>query len=278
MPLEKALQSVTSVPARSIEQDHRIGYLRVGYDADIAVWDSHPLTIGATATQVYIDGKAVLNDTAVAHSLSRTEHDPQPQEPRARPRASESTKQDLCDKAEAGDKKLVFTGIKRNFLESHLEGDQNLTLTLAKGKIQCFGTHEQCIASADGAHIIELENGYVLPGLIAVSQTLGLVEITGEPSTSDGVVDPRTSISDENTVDYAKYGVHLEARALGRARIGGITKAVTAPILHGGLLQGVSVGFRTSSKQTVLNGGIFEEEVALHFELSQASKGKLCGY
>jgi imidazolonepropionase-like amidohydrolase len=38
---ELALQSVTSVPAKSLEIDHRVGYARAGYDADLVVWDFH---------------------------------------------------------------------------------------------------------------------------------------------------------------------------------------------------------------------------------------------
>lgn len=60
-----ALQSVTSVPAKSLEIDHRVGYLRPGYDADIVVWDSHPLSIGATPLQVYIDGRTTLDTKKV---------------------------------------------------------------------------------------------------------------------------------------------------------------------------------------------------------------------
>ncbi|KAJ5517788.1 hypothetical protein N7453_000210 [Penicillium expansum] len=59
---EKSLQAVTSVPARSIQQDHRIGYARPGYDADLVIWDDHPLQVGATPTQVFIDGRPVLKN------------------------------------------------------------------------------------------------------------------------------------------------------------------------------------------------------------------------
>lgn len=42
LPEEKALQAVTSVPAKAIDIDDRVGYVRPGYDGDIVVWDSHP--------------------------------------------------------------------------------------------------------------------------------------------------------------------------------------------------------------------------------------------
>ncbi|KAG8897875.1 hypothetical protein FRC00_003701, partial [Tulasnella sp. 408] len=56
LPLNKALQAVTTTPADVAGFGHRLGYVQTGYDADIVVWDSHPLSLGATPSQVYIDG------------------------------------------------------------------------------------------------------------------------------------------------------------------------------------------------------------------------------
>lgn len=38
--------AVTTIPADLSGLDYRIGYLRKGYDADVVMWDSHPLTLG----------------------------------------------------------------------------------------------------------------------------------------------------------------------------------------------------------------------------------------
>src|ERR1700731_2141959 len=56
LPSHLAMTSVTSVPAAAAGLDHRIGILRVGADADVVLWDSHPLHLGATPIQVWIDG------------------------------------------------------------------------------------------------------------------------------------------------------------------------------------------------------------------------------
>ena len=34
-----AIQAVTSVPAERLGQDHRIGYVEPGYDADLVIWN-----------------------------------------------------------------------------------------------------------------------------------------------------------------------------------------------------------------------------------------------
>jgi hypothetical protein len=41
-----AIAAVTSTPAELAGFGHRLGYLRKGYDADLVVWDSHPLALG----------------------------------------------------------------------------------------------------------------------------------------------------------------------------------------------------------------------------------------
>ncbi|KAG1765833.1 hypothetical protein EV702DRAFT_981291 [Suillus placidus] len=51
-----ALLSVTYTPATAMGMGHRIGMLKPGYDADIVIWSSHPLSLASTPTQVYIDG------------------------------------------------------------------------------------------------------------------------------------------------------------------------------------------------------------------------------
>ena len=53
-----------------------------------------------------------------------------------------------------------------------------------------------------------------------------------------------------------------------------MTRAVTAP-LSNGFAGGVSVGFKTSGKKTILDGGIFQDEIALHFTVGQEAKSEL---
>lgn len=270
---------MTSVPARSVQQDHRIGYVRPGYDADIVAWDSHPLSIGATPLQVYIDGKSTLDAKQVADSLLKTASQNAQKAisiPKMRPTLPKAARDNLCNGIlGARGKKLVFTNIAGYLLgqpHEHASGP-DLTIVIEDGNISCINKHEVCLAAAGDAHIINLEHGYITPGLTAVSQTLGLVEITGEQSTGDGSVNPKAG-DDEGLIDYAKYGIHLEGKGFTRARMGGITKGVTPPLWGGGLIQGISVAYETSDNATILDGGILKEDLALHVTVSQPSKGE----
>ncbi|WFD30534.1 hypothetical protein MSPP1_001555 [Malassezia sp. CBS 17886] len=54
---DDALRAVTSAPAAVVGLDHRIGFVREGHDADLVLWDRHPLVLGATPTHVIVDGR-----------------------------------------------------------------------------------------------------------------------------------------------------------------------------------------------------------------------------
>ena len=268
---------MTSVPARSIEQDHRVGYARPGYDADLVIWDSHPLSVGATPSQVYIDGRPVLDSEAVAESLPAGSGaaDGDLSAPRMRPTLGEGQVA-LCSKLEGARGKILFTGVQNSLVGLPLnEGARGIdttgqpTVLIDDGRIACVNTYAACSSASnddDEVITVALKNGHVTPGLIAVGNNLGIQDISSEPSTGDGS-------ASGDSLHFAKYGIHFGGRGLGRARIGGVTKAVTAPI-SSGLLKGVSVGLRTGENATILNGGIWKDEVALHVVIGQDGKGE----
>jgi imidazolonepropionase-like amidohydrolase len=278
LPELKALQSVTSVPAKSLEQDHRIGYAKAGYDADLVVWDSHPLSVGATPLQVFVDGRATLDAKAVKESMSNVQvkNDQTDPQPRIRPLVGDDTKASMCATVTQTSSNVVITGIRRSYLGDINAGietkDNNMTMVIKAGKVVCFDTFDNCAISKQDNAIIHLRNGHALPGLTAVSQALGLEEIAGEKSTSDGPVSTKLDPTNPDNIVYTKYGIHLEGRAFKRAQIGGVTRSVTTPLMRG-FLGGVSVGIKTSEKNTLLDGGIFQSDVGLHFVIGQNAKG-----
>jgi imidazolonepropionase-like amidohydrolase len=263
------------VPARSLEIDHRVGYVREGYDADLVVWDSHPLSIGATALNVFIDGKDVLDAKKTEESLSKVVSKAHQglKPPVMRPTVAADVKEKNCSEIEKLGAKITITGIERTYLDTSLEPTTKsggLTMVVDGGKIICFDSEDKCATASTESTTISLKNGHVLPGLTAVSVSLGLIEISSDTATGDGEI--RSGSMNPNDTVYAKYGVHLNGKAFARARIGGVTQAVTAPLYHG-FVDGVSTGIKTSGKKTILDGGIFQDDVALHFAVGQAAKG-----
>ncbi|PQE22122.1 carbohydrate esterase family 9 protein [Rutstroemia sp. NJR-2017a BBW] len=272
---ELALQSVTSVPAKSLEVDYRVGYARAGYDADIVVWNTHPLLAGAVPVQVYIDGKPTLDPKTVAQttkvawaeeSLSNT--------PVARKMPTAEEIRTLCQPAKVLGQKLVVKGIRKSYLGKHQRSENtrdNLVLVMKDGENICLDLEENCTIASEGGLVIELENGHVLPGLVAVSPSLGLAEITTDPKATDGSLGKSASGLQIENIVHAKYGIHLDGRGFSRARLGGITRAVTAPLSET-FFGGVSTGIKTSGKNSILDGGIFQDDVALHFAVGQMAK------
>jgi hypothetical protein len=159
MPAQEAFKAVTSVPANAIGLGHRIGSLKVGYDADLVIWDREPLELGATPLQVFVDGVPLFDE--------------RPIEPVA--------KKDISSSSAA-----AATAVAVNPPSSKLEGAKSFVLknagysflgkTPTQGPIQvvvkdgsiicsaadCTGTIAS-VQSAEGVLEYDLQGGYVLP-------------------------------------------------------------------------------------------------------------------
>lgn len=61
---DEALALVTINPARQLRIDNRVGSLEVGKDADVVIWNHHPLSSYAIVDRVYIDGTMYYERTA----------------------------------------------------------------------------------------------------------------------------------------------------------------------------------------------------------------------
>ncbi|MFD3158363.1 amidohydrolase [Haloimpatiens sp. FM7330] len=57
---DTALRAITINPAEILGIDNRVGSLEVGKDADIVIFDKHPLDVQAKTNYVFIDGKVVF--------------------------------------------------------------------------------------------------------------------------------------------------------------------------------------------------------------------------
>lgn len=53
---EEALKFVTLNPAKLLHIDDRVGSIRIGKDADLVLWNDHPLSIRASSDMTFVDG------------------------------------------------------------------------------------------------------------------------------------------------------------------------------------------------------------------------------
>ena len=61
---------VTINPARQLKIDNRVGSLEVGKDADVVIWNKHPLSTYAIVDRVYIDGQQYYDRLAEERRLT----------------------------------------------------------------------------------------------------------------------------------------------------------------------------------------------------------------
>jgi imidazolonepropionase-like amidohydrolase len=72
----QALSLITINPARQLGIDDRVGSIEVGKDADLAIFDAHPLSVYAVAQRTYVDG-VVRFDRAADPDDMRLRLDPE---------------------------------------------------------------------------------------------------------------------------------------------------------------------------------------------------------
>lgn len=58
---EEALALVTINAARQLEIDSRVGSIEVGKDADVVIWNAHPLSVYARVDRTFIDGEVFFD-------------------------------------------------------------------------------------------------------------------------------------------------------------------------------------------------------------------------
>lgn len=210
--------------------DHRIGFIKEGYDADIVIWDSHPLSLGATPKQVFIDGIPQLDhpfSTEKSEDLQKA-----PKTPNFDKEAADAIKYEglpplIPEKSISGT--VVFANVSSMTVRSaeggvastfEAQGDELGILVVENGRVSCAGLNSRCVSQLDipEAEIVDLRGGTISPGLVSFGAPLGLEEIEGEISTSDGYVFDSLSksvpgiVGGDNAVIHAADGLRFATR------------------------------------------------------------------
>ncbi|KAF9690562.1 hypothetical protein EKO04_011420 [Ascochyta lentis] len=262
LPYHAALAGVTSAPAELLGLGNRIGKIKPGFDADIVVWDSDPLSAGATPVQVWIDGAKQFQDPI---ELKK------PLAPATKPNTDLAEEQ-VADVVRGT---VVFTGMSRvhgSFLPTKADDPkESVVAIVADGKLSCVGICTRELAELKSApaatQTVHLKDGHLTPPFVAFGSSLGLAEIDAESDTHDGPFP-------EEGISFAVDGLSFGGKQLARAFDHGVTKAFTAPGTGGIDSKGVSVGFNTGAKNVLEDGAIIFPELALHYPLTLSAKGE----
>jgi hypothetical protein len=250
-----ALAAVTTAPAERLGFGNRLGKVKPGFDADVVVWDSDPLSVGATPVQVWIDGTAQFENPVQLK----------------KPTIGLSVPDQSLSKIPDGPVRMgdvVFTGVSRVLLRTESSTlSSNNTVVLSEGKVVCIGGCESELqaASESNTPVISLKNGYLTESFTAFGSKIGLNAIDAEDDTDNG--------PSGNGFTRAEDGLALGTQKTNVSYAYGVTKAITAPKLAWqGSHHGTSVGFVTGAKTPLDKHAIFAADAAVHYTLDLSVK------
>ncbi|KAH9048372.1 carbohydrate esterase family 9 protein [Lactarius hengduanensis] len=272
------LAAATTLPAQVLGLEHRIGYLK----QDLVVWDSHPLALGATPVQVFIDGIPQLDAPHVVSKPDKFQD--LPKVPNFDREAEEAVTFEglppLLPKRASTDF-VLFTGVRsvilpdRDYLAElfSAQEDEAGVVAVQNGDIICYGTATTCsldnLADGERVRVVDLQGGAISPGLLTYGSPLGLQEIEAESSTGDGqVFDPLTGwvpklVGGDDSIVRAVDALQFAGRDALLAYRAGVTKAIVAPV-HSGFYSGLGTAFSTGAAHKLEDGAVVQEVTALH--------------
>jgi imidazolonepropionase-like amidohydrolase len=238
---DEAFALVTINPAKQLRIDNRVGSIEVGKDADIVVWNKHPLSTYAIADRVYIDGTMYYDRLAEERRLTDARQEKsrltgqrapttEPQTPR--PQSAQSSDSSGLggesaqpQPAPAASPVVAITNARIHLITRPVI--ERGTIVIRDGRIASVDAAAQPPA---GAQVIDARGGDVYPGFIDARTVIGI----NEPGPR-GFEDVNEML-DINAALRAYVGYQWDSDAIAIARVNGVTSVGVIP--GGGLLGG----------------------------------------
>lgn len=235
---EQALQMLTINPAKQLGIDHRTGSLEVGKDADIVIWDGHPLSVYSKVRTTLIDGEVFFQrrdafeidaDATLKVELTpRRKMDAPPNPPR---------------KARA----YALTGGTVHTVSGPVL--KGATVIIEDGKISAVG--ERVPIPRDAVRV-DARGLHIYPGLIDAGNSFGLTEIS-----PIGQMNDNREIGDYQPDLNAATALFVESAHYEPARCNGVLAAFTKPAT--GTITGrgaiIQLDGYTTEQMAILNPG-----------------------
>ena len=240
---DEALALVTINPAKQLRIDARVGSLEPGKDADIVVWNHHPLSSYAIADRVYIDGTLYYDRIAEDKRLTdlgREKADLMAAENGTQRPATGAEQRDVGDtpapqpdlqsaSASAAQTPTGTVWAITNATIHPMNGPDIArgTIVIRGSKIEAVGANVQVPA---GARTVDAGGEDVYPGFINARTQMGL----NEPG-------PRGFEDVNEMLDYnpqlrTRVAYHVESDTIPVTRANGITTVALVP--SGGIFGG----------------------------------------
>ena len=252
---DEVLAFVTINPAKQLRIDQRVGSLEVGKDADVVIWNKHPLSTYAIVDRVYIDGEpyydrlaeerrltdANREKTSLVASEGRTAPSTAPQTPQPRTGSDQNALQaPKSPGPQALQEVPGLGGVQQSAPTGPATAITNAriypisgaviergTVVIRGNRIEAVGAN---VAVPPGAQVIDAKGGEVYPGFIDARTSIGLSE-PGPRGFED-----TSEMLDINAAVKAQVAYQSDSDAIPVARVNGITTAAVFPT--GGLIGG----------------------------------------
>jgi len=251
---DEALALVTINPAKQLRIDGRAGSLEVGKDADVVIWNHHPLSSYAIVDRVYIDGQKYYDREDDQKRMTELARDKQTlvdaeKGERRGPTATEPSASagERLAPASAGQAvsvdRVAATAGQTNAIRTPTRGVLAITnakivpvtrptidrgtILVRDGLIESVGAN---VGVPSGARVIDAAGAEVYPGFIDALTTIGLDD-PGAGNFGDA-----NEFLDFNPQLRAQVAFHNDSEAIPVARANGLTTVVATP--GGGILGG----------------------------------------
>jgi imidazolonepropionase-like amidohydrolase len=249
---DEALALVTINPAKQLRIDTRVGSLEVGKDADVVIWNHHPLSSYAIVDRVYIDGMMYYDRPADEKRLTELEAE------KAALVAAEGRSRKSTSATSPSNGAAETTGTNGHGGQSQSTSPNRTpattattsqggviaitnahifpvtqpaiargTVVIRNGRIDAVGAD---VAVPAGATIIDVSGQEVYPGWISARSTIGL----SDPG-AGGFADS-SEMLDFNPQLRPTVAFHNDNDAIPVARANGVTTVALMPA--GGVLGG----------------------------------------
>lgn len=230
---QQALQLVTINPAKQLGIAHRTGSIEVGKDADLVIWDGHPLSVYSRVNTTLIEGE-VMFQRRDAFGVDRAST--------YKPKLTVA-KYDAHPPVPAKSNLYAIVGGTVHPVSGPVI--PNGTVILRNGKVAAVGAK---VAVPKGAVVVNAKGLNVYPGFIDAGTTIGLTEFGQVGQATD-----ERELGNYQPDLIAATAVQAQSEHIPTTRNAGVTTVVTRP--GGGPIPGHS---------SILNlGGPTNERMAI---------------
>ena len=229
---DEALATVTINPAKQLKIDNRVGSLEVGKDADVVVWNHHPLSTEAIVDQAYIDGKLYYDRAKDEAQHASAEQD---NGVRASGTAGGQAPQTASEQPAPVERLNVTTNAAGPAWA--ITNARIVTVSgpvIAKGTVVIRGNRIEAVGAnvtvPSGAKVVDAAGANVYPGFVDAATDIGLNE--PGPRNYDDV----TEIGEWNQALRTDRAFKIDSDAVPVTRVEGVTTIGVTPA--GGVISG----------------------------------------